>query len=450
MWLRILVLLAFSSLVASQTIVESLPGYSGELPFTLETGYVGVGDLDEVQLFYYFIESERDPAVDPLLLWLTGGPGCSALSGLIYEIGPLTFDFTASATRGNKPKLKLNPYSWTKVASIIFVDEPVGTGFSYATNSQGYNISSTLTAEELYTFLRKWLINHPQFINNPLYVAGDSYSGLIIPQIVQKIVKGNEVGTDPPMNLKGYVMGNPTTDENIDYNSRVDFAYRVNLISEELYMAAKEDCHGQYKDVDPSNEACISDVQAILDCTSSLYVAQILEPNCETLSPKPKDMNWNRGILKDLTDYIRPVPRGSDSELWCRNDNYIYIYIWANDKTVQEALNIRPGTISTWVRCNHTLQTYYIEDIKSVVKIHQELTSKDYRVLIYSGDQDMVIPYVGTQTWINLLNLSVDDIWSPWFVDGQVAGVLVTQVRNTNPKKVLPWCGDGLLITIFE
>ena len=54
--------------------------------------YVGVGDMDDVQLFYYFIESEGSPEYDPLVLWLTGGPGCSAFSGLIYEnIGTCLF-----------------------------------------------------------------------------------------------------------------------------------------------------------------------------------------------------------------------------------------------------------------------------------------------------------------------------------------------------------------------
>lgn len=53
--------------------------------------YVAVG---EARFFYYFIESERSPEEDPVLLWLTGGPGCSAFSGLIYEIGNVLKYFT--------------------------------------------------------------------------------------------------------------------------------------------------------------------------------------------------------------------------------------------------------------------------------------------------------------------------------------------------------------------
>lgn len=51
--------------------------------------YIGVDEKEDVQFFYYFIESEGNPREDPLMLWLTGGPGCSAISGLTFEIGCL-------------------------------------------------------------------------------------------------------------------------------------------------------------------------------------------------------------------------------------------------------------------------------------------------------------------------------------------------------------------------
>ena len=65
------------------------------------------------ELFYYFVESERNPGTDPVLVWLTGGPRCSAFSGLAYEIGPVKF--VLEPYDGTLPRLVYSPDSWTRV-----------------------------------------------------------------------------------------------------------------------------------------------------------------------------------------------------------------------------------------------------------------------------------------------------------------------------------------------
>uniref|UniRef100_U5G0G3 Uncharacterized protein n=1 Tax=Populus trichocarpa TaxID=3694 RepID=U5G0G3_POPTR len=98
---------------------------------------------------------------------------------------------------------------------------------------------------------------------------------------------------------------------------------------------------------------------------------------------------------------------------WCRNYDYVYIYTWADDRTVQDVLH--KGTKKDWKRCNKT--SAYSENVKSTVDGHRNLTKKAYRALVYSldhcfnmninGDHDMLIPYVGTHDWIESLNLTI-------------------------------------------
>ena len=71
-------------------LVTSVPGYtagSGALPSKHYAGYVTVDEAHGRRLFYYLVESERDPAKDPVVLWLNGGPGCSSFDGFVYEHG---------------------------------------------------------------------------------------------------------------------------------------------------------------------------------------------------------------------------------------------------------------------------------------------------------------------------------------------------------------------------
>ncbi|KAG8645695.1 hypothetical protein MANES_10G085000v8 [Manihot esculenta] len=295
-----------------------------------------------------------------------------------FHVGPLNFDF--DAFNGSLPSLIQNEYSWTKVANIIFLDAPVGTGFSYSKSQEGYYTSDTLSSKAIYEFLRKWITNHRKFINNPLYIAGDSYSGMIVPIVTVEVAEGNRARHKPYLNLQGYIVGNPVTDLHNDENSRVEYFYRVGLISTELFKAAKTYCVGEYISPNISNAECMDTIQHIAECTLKVCDAQILEPKCSFASPKPMGLKWGHKFFDDtLIDIALSSRQGPEN--WCRNSNYVLSYIWANDEDVQHALHIQNGTITDWMRCNKSLAYDY--DILSTVFYHKELIMAGYRALVY-------------------------------------------------------------------
>ncbi|KAK7331422.1 hypothetical protein VNO77_25647 [Canavalia gladiata] len=326
------------------SIVEFLPGFQGPLPFVLETGYVGVGEREEVQSFYYFIQSESNPKEDPLMLWLTGGPGCSAFSGLALEIGPLKFK--KEEYNGSLPSLVLRPQSWTKVSSIIFVDLPVLTGFTYARTEFAAQRSDLKLVHQVHQFLRKWLIDHPNFLSNEVYIGGDSYSGIPIPAIVQEISQGNEKGVQPWINLQGYLLGNAFTTRKED-NYAIPFAHGMGLISDELYEA-----------------------------TSGISKVHILEPLCERELESPQRRSLIKKYTKKFLNTHLKLP-----PLNCRSYPYFLCAYWANDDNVRSALHIHKGSIGQWHRCTFNIPNE--KDIPSSFEYHVNLSRKGYRSLIY-------------------------------------------------------------------
>ncbi|KAH7689754.1 Peptidase S10 serine carboxypeptidase protein [Dioscorea alata] len=384
--LYLLLLLILWPLLISASIVTHLPGFDGPLPFHLETGYVGV---DEVQLFYYFIESEGNPVEDPLLLWLTGGPGCSAFSGLVFEIGPLKF--RSVDYNGSLPTLVYHPFSWTKVSNVIFLDSPVGTGFSFSNTPEGYVDGDVTSSNRVHRFLRKWLLDHPQFLSNPLYIAGDSYAGKVVPFITDLISQGIESGTHPLLNLKGYLIGNPGTGEAIDMNSQIPYAHNMGIISDEIYESTIISCEGEDNE-NPTSTLCAEMLQVVNKFIDEININHILEPICPPASPKPRNLAGERRFLKNEQEMLIVPPPAPP--LKCRSYAYYLSYIWANTEAVRDALHIQKGTVPEWIRCNYYLQ--YAYDLPSSIKYQQKLTSQGYRALVYSGDHDMLIPNIGT------------------------------------------------------
>ncbi|KAJ0029899.1 hypothetical protein Pint_14104 [Pistacia integerrima] len=392
---QVLLLLIFSIIFASAgNIITHLPGFDGELPFYLETGYIGVGESNESQLFYYFVESQRSPSLDPLMLWLTGGPGCSAASAFFYESGPVAFNY--SNYNGSLPSLQLNPDTWTQGINIIYVDAPVGTGFSYSTTQENYYLNDTKSAAQTYEFLRKWLLEHPQFLTNQFFIGGDSYSGISVPMIVQHILDGKNEGFKPTINLKGYILGNPKTDDYIDSNSLVPFAFGVALIPPELYHAAKYYCNGDYVNINESNTNCVTAIDEFDQLVLQINTLNILEPRCYSAKPR-KSIEGRRSAEEIEPDEIPLSEIKSGNAHWCRD------------------------TKGVWKMCNISGLAYTQTQLSSV-GYHKNFTKSSLRALIFSGDHDFNIPHIATQTWIRSLNLTINENWRAWFVEGQVAG----------------------------
>uniref|UniRef100_A0A7I4Y576 Peptidase S10 domain containing protein n=1 Tax=Haemonchus contortus TaxID=6289 RepID=A0A7I4Y576_HAECO len=99
--------------------IKQLPGVGFELNFKHYSGFFQVSDTH--LLHYWFVEFQNEPDKDPLIFWFNGGPGCSSLKGLLKEMGPYLVDIDGKS-------LRENPYSWNKMASVVYIESPAGVG----------------------------------------------------------------------------------------------------------------------------------------------------------------------------------------------------------------------------------------------------------------------------------------------------------------------------------
>lgn len=133
------------------------------------TGTVDVSD--DRRLFYWFAESRNDPARDPVIVWMNGGPGGSSLIGFFTELGPCVLERNAT-------KPVPNPWAWNNNASVIFLDQPAGTGFSSVAEGGRLPSSDDDSAVDFQSFLNIFFRDvFPDKAKLPLYLAGESYAG---------------------------------------------------------------------------------------------------------------------------------------------------------------------------------------------------------------------------------------------------------------------------------
>ena len=145
--------------------------YAGLLPISSNPN-------EERKLYFWYFPSRNPKASNEITIWMNGGPGCSSLEGLSQENGPWMWQY------GTGPEPVPNPWTWQNLTNMVWVEQPVGTGFSQGTP----NITTEAQlAEEFKGFFRNF-VDTFDLQNRSVYITGESYAGQYVPNIASSML----------------------------------------------------------------------------------------------------------------------------------------------------------------------------------------------------------------------------------------------------------------------
>lgn len=166
-----------------------------------EAGYVRLADKSDTWYFYWYFEARQAPEAAPLVLWLSGGPGCSSLYTLLTENGPCSVQEDLTTRR--------NPFSWNSQANVVWLDQPTDVGYSRGEVGE-YDHSEDQVQSNIYAFLTGFMSKHPELRRRPLFIAGESYAGHYVPAAAHYIwLQSKNTSADAlQLDLQGIAIGN--------------------------------------------------------------------------------------------------------------------------------------------------------------------------------------------------------------------------------------------------
>ncbi|XP_036944220.1 retinoid-inducible serine carboxypeptidase [Acanthopagrus latus] len=342
--------------------------------------YVEVRDGAHMFWWLYYADSPAAQYKDlPLVLWLQGGPGGSGTGfGNFEEIGPLNRDLEPRKT------------SWVQAASVLFVDNPVGTGFSYTESPGGYATNVATVASDMLVLLKHFFTERPEFQSIPFYIFSESYGGKMAAAISLELSKAVAKGT-VKCNFAGVALGD-------SWISPLD---SVMTWGPYLYSTSLLDDHG-LADVSSAAEAVKEAVeqQQFEKATELWSVAEtVIEQNTNgvnfynilTQDPDAKlASSAGKDFIALLTRrHIRPLHSQSLSELM--------------NGPIRKKLGIIPQNV-TWGGQAEEVFSYMAGDfMRPVVDIVDQLLTAGVNVTVYNGQLDLIVDTIGQEQWVNRL-----------------------------------------------
>ncbi|KAK9471386.1 Alpha/Beta hydrolase protein [Dipodascopsis tothii] len=401
---------------AADYYVKSLPGVPSELALPkMHAGHIEINPEHNGNLFFWHVTSKHLSDKPRTVIWLNGGPGCSSMDGQMMEIGPFRV--------GEGGILHENKGSWHHYTNLLFVDNPVGTGFSYV-DSDSYLHDLPEMASDFLIFMDKFFDIFPEYETDDLYIAGESYAGMYIPYIADAMLRRNINATSDStireLPLKGILLGNGWIDPIRQYLAYLPFAYQSGLIQGGTAEASQ---------VEKQHAKCVAKIEQ--------DGVQIGIDECEDILDTILEVSQNKNAPDGKTCRNMYDLRKSDTFPACGvnwPEDLEFVTPYLRKPEVLAALHVNPEKKTGWTECSGAVgKAFNARHSKPAVDL-MPFILENIPVVMFNGDQDLICNHVGNEDLITHMSWNggtgfeetPGGTWAPrlsWTFEGEPAGI---------------------------
>ncbi|ELK01699.1 retinoid-inducible serine carboxypeptidase [Pteropus alecto] len=331
---------------------------------------------------YYATNPCKNFSELPLVMWLQGGPGGSSTGfGNFEEIGPLDSD------------LKPRRTTWLQSASLLFVDNPVGTGFSYVDKDDAYAKDLATVASDMMVLLKTFFDCHKEFQTIPFYIFSESYGGKMAAGIALELHKAIQQGSIK-CNFSGVALGDSWISPVDSVLSWGPYLYSVSLLDDqglaEVSQVAEEVLDAVNKGLYKEATQLWGQAEVIIEQnTDGVNFYNILTKNAP-MSPMKSSLEFTQSHLGHLYHrHVRHLNQDSLSQLM--------------NGPIRKKLGIIPEDCSWGGQSKNVFLNMEGDFMKPVISIVDELLEAGVNVTVYNGQLDLIVDTVGQEAWVRKL-----------------------------------------------
>ncbi|KAJ3314348.1 Cell death protease [Blyttiomyces sp. JEL0837] len=418
----------------TESLTKTMNGqWAGYVPFVIKQSGIKERNLLLSQLERVFnnIVNQNHLSFTYKTLRLNGGPGCSSLFGSFIENGPVKVLDNGS--------LVPNDYSWHKQANLLYIEQPVETGFSFTNGPPDMN--ETDASSNFYLFLDGFYQTFPETQSYDLFLTGESYAGVYIPYIAQELLGMGKFSTGQKVNLKGLGIGNGVYSTMIQESwasaiGDFDFLHEKQFFGNDTVALNK---------AGNAVEACRYATNA--NASRIPYQCDMFTYADEWISKKDPANFSCLNIYNIHTDCHYTDAR----------ENSLAVFL--NDPRTQKALHVSDlaaqwnrtmGT--TWEGCSDLVMQYMDDSgLPDTYEVMPKILQTGIPIILFEGDLDFICQYVnvervlGNMTWFSKTGFDTPlPPKDPWTLpDGKQAGITtnsrgLTYIRIFNAGHMVP------------